>query len=320
MQLHPVITEQFICRFRATGDGLILALIVQLTAFNATMITAAESSHKERGQNEIQVLYLAANVLHSVVLDLKLSTAAEVLTWRLPRGEASEDYAGLTCSNDGMVLAHVARNTRRGALHARSTELVKLDIAARAIVPLAQAVPHALSWPVISPDGKWIAATVYQDGKDSLAIISRDSGQTRVIPYDRSASPHAWTADGKIVLLTTVDTSGKRWEAVEFYLEAQRFNKMRTGGRPIVHENPRRVAVLEDNYRVVLVVDGGSTPLARFTGFFKDLVQWIDGDRLLAIVGEGPIDRFSILEVSSGNSRTYRLPSSSEINGACVVA
>ena len=278
---------------------------------------ATQGTISQSGKNTLRVFYLANNVFHSVVLPHATSETVQERVWQLPHGSSHEDYAGLSCSSDGLTLAHVSRNVGTDPVHTRWTEIVRLDVKNQTILPLATTAEERLSWPVVSSDGKWIAATAYHNGRDTLAILDRHATTVQLVTHAQGISPHSWSREDDKVFVTASDSTGQGWEVLEYSVRQGHFRSIGEGGRPVTSDQGW-LAYLKSTQGRIEVIDASGANVAHIDGGFKEIVSWIDDSRLLVISAKSGLDRLGIVDVRSREVMIYRTATEGEINGACV--
>jgi hypothetical protein len=296
------------------------ALLYLICGLAANMSMAKQGTTTATPSDPVRVYYLASNALHSIELPPASSRAIQVWAWKLPRSEAHEDYAGLSCNGSGNVFAHVSRNVGADPARARRTEIVLLDVRNRTVTPIGIREEVNLSWPVVSPDGSWIAATAFTAGKDTLAIVDRNAKTVRLTPYMQGVSPHSWSIQSDKVYVSAVSKSGQESRALEYSVKEGRFTPVAVGSRPVPSAAKGRLAVLNAERGEIQVVDSTGSAIAKIRKGFKDIVGWIDDGRLLAIGAVGGPDYLAVIDISSRKVLPYQLTTRGEVNGACIAA
>lgn len=299
-----------------TSAALTLVLGFTLASHSAM---ATQGPISQSGKNALRVFYLANNVFYNVILPRTTSEAVQEQVWRLPHSSSHEDYAGLSCSSDGLTLAHVSRNVGTDPVHARRTEIVRLDVKNQTILPLFTTAEESLSWPVVSSDGKWIAATAYHNGRDTLAILDRHATTVQLVTYAQSISPHSWSREDDKVFVTATDSTGRGWEVLEYSVRQGYFRSIDEGGRPVKSGSQGWLAYLKPTQGRIEVIDASGAHVAHVDGGFKEIVSWIDDSRLLVVSAKGGLDRLGIVDVRSREIVIYSTATEGEINGACLV-
>jgi Tol biopolymer transport system component len=58
--------------------------------------------------------------------------------------------------------------------------------------------PEAASFPVWSPDGKWLAVEVKRGERTQIGVVDKDGGPIELLTNDPGQNwPHAWSPDGE---------------------------------------------------------------------------------------------------------------------------
>ena len=281
---------------------------------------SAKGSGVESRTDSVGVLYLSANTLFGAELRGATEQAIQDWKWALPRSSAHEDYAGLSCNGDGTVVAHVSRNAGTDPLHSRRSDIVVLDVHSKAMESLGVERVGNLSWPVISPDGAWIAATAYGGGRDALAIIDRKAKSVKVILHSRSVSPHSWSPRGDRIFATALDESDQSSNVIEYSMKEGRFSPIALGSRPVPSLSMRLIAILDPENGAIRIVDADGSETARIREGFKGIVGWIDDFNVLATSSTHGLDSFGIVDIRSHKVTRYKLETRGEINGACIAS
>ena len=284
----------------------------------ANVSTTNARANTEPRTDSVRVFYLAGNALHSVELRGATGQTIQEWQWGLPRSSAHEDYAGLSCESGGTVIAHVSKNVSTDPLRARRSDIVLLDVHRRTIAPLGITTDSNLSWPVISPDGTWLAATAYGAGPDALAIVDRNAKKIKLATYSQGVSPHSWSARGDKIYATALEKSGQGPKVVEYAVKQERFTAIVAGSRPVPSGSKGLLAFLDPESGVIRVNDSNGVQVVQISKGFKDVVGWIDDFRLLAISSTGGPDDLGIVDIRTRDVIAYSLATRGEINGACI--
>jgi len=265
----------------------------------------------------IRVAYLSNNTIHVVMLSLDEPTVHEESAWALPR-DTYHSFAALSCGGKGIVLLHASEVSLAFPSGARAY-IVAANLAAKTIARFPALTEISLTWPKLSPDGKWIAATGIADGRDVLALVSQESGETEIFKGRGNVSAHSWSSAGDKLYLTTLDESGQQWEIAEFNRAEKTFKRICAGGRPLISRTGL-LAFISSDRRTMSVVNDIERTATNFHGFFKDPLEWIDETKVLCTVSAAPyVDELEVADVRSGETHTRTLPSRGEISGACLL-
>jgi hypothetical protein len=197
--------------------------------------------------------------------------------------------------------------------------IVAANLVDKSITRIPTLTEISLTWPKLSPDGKWVAATGIVDGGRALALISRESGEIEIFKDQSDVSAHSWSSAGDKIYLTTLDESGQQWEIAEFNRVERTFRRICAGGRPLISRTGR-LAYISSDHRTMSVVNHIDRTATNFHGFFRDLLEWIDETRVLCSGSVAAyVDELEVADVRSGETHTRVLPSRGEISGACLL-
>ncbi|MEO8486120.1 MAG: hypothetical protein ABI585_07245 [Betaproteobacteria bacterium] len=267
-----------------------------------------------------RIAYLAENTIYVVSLEKEQRHAHTEDRWILPRGRAHETYAGLACGNNGGFLLHVSRFASEAVPPSAKAAVIFAELNARTVKTVFADGNLSLTWPRLSPDGKWIAASGVREGMSALVLISTLSGDTQIFPELGMSSAQSWSNDSLKLLLTGLDESRLGWQVIEFDLLNRSLVRLPYfGGKPTWSPSQRGLAYLSNDHKELIIVDAAGVETARLRGFFKDLVGWLDERRLVFVTGTLYQDRIGIVDLASGDTQEFALDSNGEIAGACLL-
>ena len=95
--------------------------------------------------------------------------------------------------------------------------LVRVDLGNGDIEPIvAPAADIYWAWPAVSPDGRWIAASRWTEGRHDVVILDRDGRVVHAVTRDRALDmAPAWSADGRHLVWSSDRTGIPNVLAVE---------------------------------------------------------------------------------------------------------
>ncbi|MGE0555894.1 MAG: prolyl oligopeptidase family serine peptidase [Gemmatimonadales bacterium] len=152
-----------------------------------------------------QVGELPTGFTHVFVVPSEGGTARQVTSGDFHHGSSPFGGGPLAWSPDGTELVLPARRIADAEMKWRETELYAVSVADGSIRQLTRRVGPD-SDPAVSPDGRLIAYTGYDDRQQGyqnalLYVMGRDGSGARVVSakLDRSVSGPTWSADGRAI-------------------------------------------------------------------------------------------------------------------------
>jgi hypothetical protein len=145
------------------------------------------------------------------MLSLEGPTVHEESAWSLPR-DKYHSFAALWCGGKGTVLLHSSEVSLAFSSGARAY-IVAANLAAKSITRIPTLTEISLTWPKLSRDGKWIAATGIADARHVLALISQESGEMEIFKDRGNVSAHSRSSAVDKIYLTTLDESARQWDS-----------------------------------------------------------------------------------------------------------
>jgi len=277
----------------------------------------AQGAQPSMSKKLVRLAYLMNNSIWVVKLDQAAARLGVESKWSLPNEENRKTYAGLTCAQQEKLGAHVSIISGDAKRPLR-TEIVTLDLKTKTVAPIKYESAANLLWPLWSPNGQFIAATVHSGDLDSAVVVELATGRVRLLSSERSVSPHSWQAGSARILATSIDSSGKQWETVSIDLESGSISPLLKGGRPISSVSlPPKIAVVSGDLDGLTIYEGKRS--VRLKGEFRELIQWVDESTILAIVSIGSRNRLAIVNTQNGITRSFDTSEFGEINGVCVL-
>ena len=100
---------------------------------------------------------------------------------------------------------------------AGTNRLVRVDLGNGALEEIAAPVAATYwAWPAVSPDGRWIAASRWAEGRHDVVILDRDGRVVHAVTHDRALDmAPAWSADGRHLVWSSDRTGIPNILAVE---------------------------------------------------------------------------------------------------------
>lgn len=145
---------------------------------------------------------------HLFVISASGGIARQLTTGSFNHGGGGFGGSELAWAPDGQSIVIVARRRPDAELHMLETDLFEVSLDDRPIKQLTDRFGPDGS-PAVSPDGKLIAFTGFDDRKQGyqntlLYVMNRDGSGKRVISakLDQSVGDPAWTADGRGIYVT----------------------------------------------------------------------------------------------------------------------
>lgn len=125
--------------------------------------------------------------------------------------EGPYDHGDLEWLPDGSGLLLSANRREDREQHPLDSELYRLDLVRGELTPLTRRYGPD-SDPVVSPDGKWLAWTGFDDGRISyqrsrLYVMPLSGGEPRELSadFDRDLNAPSWTPDGRALIVESDD-------------------------------------------------------------------------------------------------------------------
>ncbi len=160
-----------------------------------------------------QIGELPSGFVHAFVVPADGGTPRQVTSGDYHHGGNVYGGGSVTWSADGTELVLPARRGENPEWNARETDLFAVEVASGRVRQLTDRFGPDQS-PAVSPDGRFIAYTGYDDRKQGyqntlLYLMTRDGSGVRVISeqLDRSVSNPVWSSDGRAIY-AVVDDEG----------------------------------------------------------------------------------------------------------------
>ncbi len=187
-------------------------------------------------------------------------------------------------SSNGRVLLFSHVDPSRNLYYAKSAE-------GDAAIEITRGQYH--DWPVLSPDGNWVASSVQTPGFDNMLYITDTSSGTLRKVSDKPASCPAWLDAEKVAYLSEISTAGMEVRVADVSGGANRtlcrFSDHATS--LAIHPSGRQIAVVlnavtgRQSIVIRSLVDGRDTVLAE--GGEYEHLRWIPGEN--SISWSGPL-------------------------------
>jgi len=160
-----------------------------------------------------QIGELPTGFVHAFVVSAEGGTARQVTRGDYHHGGNVYGGGTLAWTADGTELVMAARRGENPEWNARETDLFAFEVASGRTRRLTERFGPDQS-PTVSPDGRWIAFTSFEDRKQGyqntrLYVMARDGSGSRVLSeqLDRSVGSPVWGSDSRSIY-ATVDDEG----------------------------------------------------------------------------------------------------------------
>jgi hypothetical protein len=228
---------------------------------------------------------------------------------------------GLACGRGSDVLFFVTTIDFARPTDKPKSRIFSLDTRTKRLAQVPQESSLALGWPVLSGDGRRIAALAMGYGSpDALVIADLQTNSLKRYEIARVGAPRSWGPNDGELLATGLATDGKSWQIIALDPSNGNTRVVTDGGIPLTLNSRGLLAYLSVDQKTLVVSELLSgAPVAKFGGFYKDLVQWLDDDTVLFVSGVLYQDYLGTASLKSKKTSVVLRPARGEIHGACWI-
>jgi hypothetical protein len=228
---------------------------------------------------------------------------------------------GLTCGRGSDVLFFVTTIDFARPTDKPKSRIFSFDTKTKRLTPIAQESSLAVGWPALSGDGQRIAALAIGYGSpDALVIANLRTNSFNRYEIERVGAPRSWGPNDGEVFATALDRDARSWQIIAVNLTSGKSRVVAAGGIPVTLNSRGFLAYLSVDQKALVISQLSSgTPIAKFSGFYKDLAQWLNDDTVLFVSGVGYEDYLGTASLESKKTSVVLRPARGEIKGACWI-
>lgn len=228
---------------------------------------------------------------------------------------------GLTCGRGSDVLFFVTTIDFARPMDKPKSRIFSFDAKRKRLTPIAQESSVAVGWPALSGDGRRIAALAIGYGSpDALVIADLRTDSFKRYEVERVGPPRSWGPNDGEVFATGLDRDTKSWQIIAVDPSSGESRVVANGGIPVTLNSRGLLAYISVDQKALVIAQLSSgTPIAKFSGFYKDLAQWLDDDTVLFVSGVGYQDYLGTASLRSRKISVVLRPARGEMKGACWI-